>query len=65
MQSPAIPLPPRAEYHRSHQLVVEARGLITLARDLMAQSRQSLAHQRFLRVVCAWCQRPMGWERRD
>src|SRR5262249_40769489 len=65
MLSPATPIPPRVEYHRSRQLIAGARRRIASAKALMAHSRQSLARQRFLTVVCAWCQRPMGWERCD
>jgi hypothetical protein len=65
MQSLATPIPPHAEYHHSCQLIVEACRRIASAKALIAQSRQSLARQRYLRVVCAWCQRPMGWERCD
>jgi len=65
MQSPATPIPSRAEYHRSCQLITEAYGDIALAKDLIAHARRARARQQFLRVVCAWCQRPMGWERCD
>jgi hypothetical protein len=65
MQSPATPIPPRVEYHRSCQLIAGARRRIASAKDLIAQSRQSLARQRFLTVVCARCQQPLGWERCD
>ena len=65
MPSPATPIPPRAEYYRSLELIAGACRRIAEAKALVAYSRQSLARQRFLKVVCAWCQRPMGWERCD
>ena len=65
MPSPATPIHPRAAYHRSRQLIAGAYRRIAEAKDLIVYSRQSLARQRFLQVVCAWCQRPMGWERCD
>ena len=65
MQPPATPIPPRAEYHRCRQLIIGAYRRIAEAQDLIAYSRQAIASQRFFRIVCAWCQRPMGWEHCD
>ena len=65
MPSPATPIPPRAAYYRSRQLIAETHRRIASAKALMAHARQALARQRFLTVVCAWCQQPLGWERCD
>ena len=65
MQPPATLIPARAAYHRSRELIAAAHRRIAAAKAFIASTRQSLTRQRFLRVVCAWCQRPMGWERCD
>jgi signal transduction histidine kinase len=51
------------EVHRSRQLLRDSRALITSANALIAQSRQSLARQSYVRIVCAWCQQLMRWHR--
>ena len=63
-----MPPPPvftvsRVEVHRSRQLLRDSRALITLANALIAQSRQALARQSYVRIVCAWCQQLMRWHR--
>ena len=63
-----MPPPPvftvsRVEVHRSRQLLRDSRALITSANALIAQSRQSLARQSYVRIVCAWCQQLMRWHR--
>jgi hypothetical protein len=64
MQS--IPIPPRAEDHHSRELIAGARRRIASAKALIAYSRQAIARQRFLQVVCAsWCQQLLGWERHE
>jgi hypothetical protein len=46
-------------------LIAGAHQRIAEAKAILAHSRQALARQQFLRVVCAWCQQPLGWERCD
>ena len=63
-----MPPPPvftvsRVEVHRSRQLLRDSRALLTSAHALIAQSRQSLARQSYIRIVCAWCQETMRFER--
>ena len=59
---PALPVS-GVEVQRSRQLIGDSRGLITLAHGLIAASRQSLARQRYLRIVCAWCQETIRFAR--
>jgi hypothetical protein len=52
-----------AAYHRSQQLISDSLRRIASARALMAQARQSLARQSYMRLVCAWCQATIRFER--
>jgi hypothetical protein len=63
MSSPAARMVSRVEHQLSRQLLSNSRALITAAKGLLAQSRQSLARQRYLRIVCAWCQETIRFER--
>ena len=51
------------DIQRSRQLVHDSRVLIAAAKELIAQSRQSIARQSYYRVVCAWCQQTIRWRR--
>jgi hypothetical protein len=53
----------RVEPHLSRQLIRDSRALIAAAQALIAQSRQSLARQSSIRIVCAWCQATIRFER--
>jgi hypothetical protein len=53
----------RVEQHSSRQLISDSRALITAAHELLSHARQSLARQRYLRIVCAWCQETIRFER--
>ena len=53
----------RVEIQRSRELIHDARALIASAKALSAQSRQALARQSYVRIVCAWCQETMRFER--
>lgn len=61
---PALPIS-GVEPHRSRQLISDSRALIASATALIAASRQSLARQRYLRIVCAWCQETIRFERAE
>ena len=63
MAPPAARMVSRVEHHSSRQLISDSRALITAAKGLLSQSRQSLARQRYLRIVCAWCQETIRFER--
>jgi len=63
MSPPAALMVSRVEHQLSRQLLSDSRALITAATGLIAQSRQSLARQRYLRIVCAWCQETIRFER--
>jgi hypothetical protein len=45
----------RVESLRSRQLIADSRKLMASAQALIAQSRQAMHRQNYLRVVCAWC----------
>ena len=53
----------RVEVHRSRQLIRDSRARLVSAQALIAQSRQSLARQSSIMIVCAWCQQLMRWQR--
>jgi hypothetical protein len=38
---------------------------MALAQALIAQSRQSMARQSYVRIVCAWCQQMIRWHRAE
>ena len=59
---PALTLS-RVEVQRSRQLIRDSRARIVSAKALIAQSRQALARQSYIRIVCAWCQQLMRWQR--
>jgi hypothetical protein len=53
----------RVAYPRSRLLIHDSRALIASAKELLDHARQALARQRSVRIVCAWCQAPMRFER--
>src|SRR5215510_3519548 len=63
-----MPPPPvftvsHVEVQCSRQLLRDSRALITSANALIARSHQSLARQSYLRIVCAWCQATIRFQR--
>jgi hypothetical protein len=44
------------EIHRSRQFISDSRALMVSAKAFIAQSRQAMARQSSIRMVCAWCQ---------
>jgi len=48
---------------RSRQLIRDSRRRMTFAKALMDQSPQAMQRQNYLRVVCAWCQATLRFER--
>ena len=55
-----MPPPPartvsRVEIHRSRQLINDSRARIARAKALIAQAHQSMTHQSYCWIVCAWC----------
>ena len=53
----------RGESPRSRQLLSDSRRRLASARELIAQSWQSMARQSYVRIVCAWCQTTIRFER--
>src|SRR5205085_2233001 len=63
MSPPPVLTVSRVEHHRSRVLIRDSRALLASAKALIAHSRQSLARQSYTRIVCAWCQQTMRWQR--
>jgi hypothetical protein len=53
----------QSAYYRSRWLIQDSRTRITSAQELLKQARCSLARQRYRKVVCAWCQQTIRWQR--
>ena len=53
----------RVAHVRSRQLIRDSRRHMASAKALMDQSRQAMQRQNYLRVVCAWCQETLRFER--
>jgi len=47
----------------SRRLLEDSRGLIAEAREVLEAARQTLARQCYRRLVCAWCQQTIRFER--
>jgi hypothetical protein len=55
----------RVEHQRSRQLISDSRALNAFAKALSDQSRQSMARQSSVRIVCAWCHQTIRWLRTE
>jgi hypothetical protein len=55
----------RDGHHRSRALIQDSCARIASAHEVVDQDRRSLAHQQYLKVVCAWCTRTIRWQRRE
>jgi hypothetical protein len=53
----------RTNPHRSSVLIHDSCTRIASAHEVLAQARQAMARQRYLKIVCAWCQQTIRWER--
>ena len=62
--SPALTVS-RVEVQRSRQLISDSRALMASAHVRLSHSRQSIARQSYVRIVCAWCQQTMRWQRSE
>gem|GEM_PF-3151686 len=47
----------------SRRLINDSRVLIASAKALISQSQQAMARQRYVRMVCAWCQETIRFAR--
>src|SRR5262245_28795656 len=63
MPPPAAQTVSRVEHYRSRLLIDASRARIASAQELLAQSRQSMARQSYVSIVCAWCQETIRFER--
>jgi hypothetical protein len=61
--TPAARTVSRAKHQRSRQLVYDSCARIASAQELMSQAHRSMARPRYLKIVCAWCQQTIRWER--
>jgi len=48
---------------RSRQLIRDSRALLTEVQAVLDDARHMLARQRYRKIVCAWCQQTIRWER--
>jgi hypothetical protein len=55
----------RDDHHRSRVLIQDSHALIASAHEVLDQARRSMARQRYLNVVCAWCTRTIRWQHRE
>jgi hypothetical protein len=62
MPPPSSATVSRVKFQRSRQLLYNSCVRIASAQELMYQARQSMARQRYLKIVCAWCQQTIRWE---
>ena len=55
----------RVEPHRSRELISDSRARIASAQEKLHRASRALARQKYLQIVCAWCQRTMRWQRTE
>ena len=55
----------RVAHRRRRQWIHNSRALITHAKALIAQWRQSIARRCYYRIVCAWCHQTIRWQRTE
>jgi len=48
---------------RSCHLIRASRALLTEVQEVLHDARQMLARQRYRKIICAWCQQTIRWER--
>jgi len=48
---------------RSRHLIRASRALLTEVQAVLHDARHLLARQRYRKIVCAWCQQTIRWER--
>jgi hypothetical protein len=63
MPPSTVPTSHRVDLSRTRQLISDSQALMALAHALIGESRRSMARQRYLRIVCAWCKVTMRFER--
>jgi len=49
-------------HYRGRDLICASQRRMTSAKELIAQSRQAMQRQNYVRIVCAWCQVTMRFE---
>jgi hypothetical protein len=55
----------RDHHHRTTVLIQDSYARIASAHEVLAQARRSMARQKYLKVVCAWCTRTIRWKQRE
>ena len=48
---------------RSRQLIRDSCALMTEVQGVLQDARHLLARQRYYKIVCAWCERTVRWQR--
>ena len=61
----AMPTPKRVASHRSGLLIRNFCARIASAEALIHQARRAMARQRYLQIVCAWCQQTIRWQQSE
>jgi hypothetical protein len=49
----------------SRRLLHDSRALLAEAQGVLQDARHLLARQRYRKIVCAWCERTIRWQRCD
>jgi len=61
----AMPTPKRVASHRSGLLIRNFCARIASAEALIHHARRAMARQRYLQIVCAWCQQTICWHQAE
>ena len=60
-----MPTPKRVASHRSGLLIRNFCARIASAEALIHHARRAMARQRYLQIVCAWCQQTIRWQQSE
>jgi len=63
MASPSAYTDNHGAHARSRHLIRASRALLTEVQEVLHDARHLLARQRYRKIVCAWCQQTIRWER--
>ena len=65
MAPPAAPPVRHGEIARSRQLIHDSRVRIASAKELIRQSQGTIRQHTYRKIVCAWCQETIRFERAE
>src|SRR5262249_26437425 len=63
MVSPPACTNSHGAHGRSRQLIRDSHALLAEVQEVLQDARHMLARQRYRKIVCAWCQQTIRWER--